>query len=243
MGRGARSTGVVNLKRSSDPSGASLTSASEPRPPQSTLLLIDTVFHIGNFDLTKKRDYSHEGSGLSVSLDPETWRSLARLGNAPIWKLSNPTGTFVEYHAAKSDKTFTQQVYDWALAQGYVTCGTRYEVHTYDDELNSTYVQTFDTLEAAQAEEAVYEDGEPSAVKEVAGYLLTRKGAARACHSALTHAFVFDFALGFYVEDTMPDIDGIWWADDDAPENYSAPRGAIFPSRLPRWTTTYGSAS
>ncbi len=43
------------------------------------------------------------------------------------------------------------------------------------------------------------------------------------------------FCLMALVEDNLPQVDGLWWAETHDVWQLSAPRGGIFPQRVPLW--------
>jgi hypothetical protein len=48
-------------------------------------------------------------------------------------------------------------------------------------------------------------------------------------------ALAVELAITCWVEDTTA-LEGVWWADQLAPEILSAPRGVILPGRLRGWS-------
>lgn len=193
--------------------------------------LIDRLYHVGTLDPNQKQTGSHEGAGLSVSLHPEAWRRIARLGSVPTHEVRQPGGRFVDFYQARKDPALMAEVWCWAKDQGYVEHGTRYVVRYRDSEIDETVSLTFDTLAEAEAEAEEY----AVTVELHAGYRPTAAMTERACHTRPPNAFVQDFALGFFLEDHCPGIAGLWWNEVLSPATYSAPRGVIFLPRIAEW--------
>lgn len=198
------------------------------------MIYLAEVFHVGAFERDQKRHGSHEGEGLSVSLDPEAWRAIARLGDHPTWGLRCDEGAFVDVHAVRGSPALFGQVIKWAAHQGYLTRGRLAELHLKDDAGESV-VELFATHDEAERERAALGDlHAPIAMSE--RYLMTPRMAERAMSLRTdNHALALDHALNFFVEDRLPSVDGLWWADDFDPLGLSAPRGVICRSRLGRW--------
>jgi len=57
---------------------------------------ITKVFHVGDLNIKNKSTSSLEGSGLSVSKNPDEWRQIAQLGNKDLYLLSNNNGLFLD---------------------------------------------------------------------------------------------------------------------------------------------------
>lgn len=189
------------------------------------------VLHVGSLDRSHKASNSHEGSGLSVSLHPQLWRRIARLGDAPTYELSRRKARFINAYSAFQDTDLMDHIWAWAITHGYVLYGERFQVRYHDSEYEETRLLRCDSREEAEAEaEAV--DG---TVLVTSGYLPTTAMAQRAGHTRLPLVFVNDFALAFWAEDCYPQISGLWWNDELAPERLSAPRGVIFNDQIQDW--------
>jgi hypothetical protein len=57
---------------------------------------ISKVFHVGEMNIKNKSKFSLEGSGLSVSINPDEWRKIAQLGDRELYLLTNTNGVFVD---------------------------------------------------------------------------------------------------------------------------------------------------
>lgn len=96
------------------------------------------VFHVGLLDPSRKHANSHEGSGLSVSLHPEAWRRIARLGDAPTYILRRRAARFMDVDRALNDAVLMNLVWGWATNNGYVLAGERFVVQYRDTEYEET---------------------------------------------------------------------------------------------------------
>jgi hypothetical protein len=181
-----------------------------------------------------KRPGSHEGAGLSVSLDPDAWRTIARLGDRPTWVLRRDEGAFLDVHSVRSDEVSFGHAIRWATRQGYIVRGRLVELHLRNDA-GAAVIALFATRDEAERERTALGDTEASITASMR-WLMTPRMAERAM--ALRpddHALALDHALSFFVEDCLPNIDGLWWTDDFDPAGLSAPRGVICESRLAYW--------
>lgn len=204
------------------------------------VMRLSPVYHIGTLNAARKRQGSLEGRGLSVSLCPEEWRSIARLGDAPTWTLSREDGSFLDAGAALADERVRAGVIAWARDSGYLRWGRRWELTAHDDDGNDLLLRFCTRREAVSERYAL----DPHSTDEDTPIVLRRLLLAtptmthRAYQLQPPDASALDHALSFYVEDHLPEIDGLWWNEDLAPAAYSAPRGVIFTQHLSRWRTT-----
>jgi hypothetical protein len=196
------------------------------RPP---LRRLSRVAHIGTLDPADKGEFSHEAHGLSVSLHPEEWERIAKLGGNPWHLLERDGGVFLDYWALgrRAKRAITR----WGIEHGLVT---RRHVHArswWDDEAEDT----MRSLHATRAE--AVEEGELEEQPAVISRILTYTGTAKLKQrtgARTSQLNAFDELVVCYVEDAHPDIDGVWWEDEHA--WMSAPRGCIVPARLDRWS-------
>lgn len=217
------------------------------------VLELPIVYHIGTLDPAMRGQHHHrtsqEGAGLSVSLCPDGWRRIAKLGGYPLQKLDREGALFLDLDSM--DAELRAAVGDWAVTQGLAARETRWLAWTWDDEEEGWRGMTCLTREDAVAElEAVLDGDEPtderlalpdeeggppggSLVSCEEALVLTGAGDARALGFGRdTNAS--DIAAMFYAEDVlrpaMPDLLGVWWGSDYEPLGYRAPKGAILPS-------------
>ena len=172
---------------------------------------ISKVFHVGEMDIKNKSKFSLEGSGLSVSINPDEWRKIAQLGDRELYLLTNPNGVFVDGN--KLNKQQKNNVISWGLENDYISQKETYKVCWYDDEME--------------------EDGKTIEVNK-SGVLPTSKLISSSMQGRIEPSQTFDLLLTIFVEKTT-NYDGIWWNNKLDVMKYSAPRGVIFNSKLNNW--------
>lgn len=189
------------------------------------------VYHVGSMDIKNKSNFSLEGSGLSVSIHPNEWSKIARLGGNEIFELSKTNGAFVD--AYKIKKQHKQTIINWALENGYLIQKETYKVCWFDDELEQTVCMEFDDLAKAKDELGNEDEGRKLKINKK-GLLPTVKLKQETHQQEIDPSQTFDLLLTIYVENTS-NYDGIWWSDKLDPLNYSAPRGVIFNKMVNNW--------
>lgn len=218
------------------------------------IIKVPRVFHIGTLnadDLGRNSgDSSLEGRCLSVSVCPNAWQQIAKLGGNPLWEMTRMGGgRFLDVHVVQSDQDLMAVIKTWAIDKGYIEDVERWKAWRYDDELESTITMICDDLDEALEEanlesedESTEEVGVSQVVVSKATPLLASVVAAKpeAFHAEGVSAD--DFAImAWCMEEGVHqglDLDGIWWRERLDPDVYSAPRGAMFPDRLTAWNTT-----
>lgn len=185
---------------------------------------ITKVFHVGDLNIKNKSSSSLEGSGLSVSKNPEEWRQIARLGNRDLYLLNNTNGLFLD--AYKLNKNQKNNIINWGVEKGYVEPTETYRV-LYGD---GSYME-FDDLKKAK-----YEAGDEYKIRlnKIGGLKPTDKLKFDTKQNRIDILQTFDLLLTVFIENTT-DYDGIWWNDRLDVLDYSAPRGVIFNSKLKNW--------
>jgi hypothetical protein len=205
---------------------ANYTSVIKPRVASLPIVEIDELYHIGSLDPKDKGLYyqsSYEGHGLSVSLDPDEWERIAKLGGGQWWRLSSE-GKFIDAH--QLDLKQRQQISDWGVANDLVKEIEAWRVSYYDDELDDEVGFLFEDYQEACLEAESWE-AKPQKTETLKATQKLEQ--ALGMQSDLD---AFDHLLVIWAERTQ-DCDGIWWADQYG--LYSAPRGVIFPKALGRW--------
>ena len=205
-----------------------LTLADQPVPT----LSFEKVFHVGTLNPHLKGTHykeSYEGIGLSVSVHPEEWRSIAKLGDAPTWKITKEHNNFLD----RWDLTVEQEqaIEKWGVKNGLLEEVPRWEVTQWDSENEKEYRFHCDSLE-----EALEESGDdPKTVKEVFVFVTTEELSKKSGCAAGNTSNAFDLTL---IEHTRQQngFDGVWWEDDYDPISYSCPRGVIFKETTSSWT-------
>lgn len=187
------------------------------------------LLHVG--DLRKpppKRSSSWEGPGLSVSLAPDAWREIARVGGC-TWVLrrgDRHAGALVDFHALGPRRKAV--LVEMAEAQDLGRRATIWQHCVYDDELGDERCSEFATRRAAEAEQADYEEGE---VRQGEGFRPSAKLQARWKRRFSRRLPTGDLAREqaiLAVLEGQKRWDGVWWADRYDPVGLSAPRGLIF---------------
>jgi hypothetical protein len=195
------------------------------------------VLHVGNLDRALKRsDNSYEGLGLSISLDPAAWESITPLAG-PRWVLhaTHARPAFVDYHRlSRRRRAALTRI---ATTLGWLTATAQFEASYFDDELERRVAFLFATRADAEAE---YENPAFATITPRTVHVATPTLQALwrlRFTSALGDGMAEEVAHTLVLEGTGL-FDGIWWPDDDDPVGLSAPRGALFQSRLAHWTAT-----
>lgn len=109
------------------------------------------VAHVGSLDQPRApRGRSFEGGGLSVSLHPKAWTSIAKLGGQETWVLRKDAPAFFEV-----PHPVPEEILAWGAASGFLEPTREFCFEVEDDEIGRTLVLTFATREAAgdEAEE------------------------------------------------------------------------------------------
>jgi len=197
------------------------------------------VFHVGAEPSgvhPKRSAMSYEGPGLSVSVHPEAWRKIARLGDAPVWRLRRADGTkgqFVNMKKLLRDEARVVALLDEARARGLVEGAGAYRLTYRDGETGQRAYIDFAT-EAAALENREEFGG---TVKPVAAFR-----ALPTLQRWWREFFTKDVPDSFAREAAIiavlhgSGLDGLWWPDRFNVLHLSAPRGVIFPAALSLWT-------
>lgn len=228
-------------------------------PPQLLLPVrrIVRLSHRGSLRFENKQDNQREGTGLAVCLPQhaDTWSAIARLSGT-LFTLTRADGTpglFVDFYSCCEDAARMDIITAWAEAQGYLQRGTRYDlvVADSDDDTATDWdheddiavagadstIQRFPFLTRAEAEAQLGAGWEDAQIEEVEAWLPTEAMQAACQWTRAPLAFVDDLVVVLYVEHCRPDLDGVWWDDDDVPTALSCPHGVIARHRLVHWTT------
>lgn len=197
---------------------------------------LSRVYHVGTLDLAQKgvRGPSLEGAGLSVSLHPQEWTRIAKLGDGLTFEMSRPEGTFLDFY--KGGHALEQELTTWGLSEGLCQMEPRWKLSWTDAESDEVLHIVLASHAQAQSELAYYEEDDDTAasVEEIQVPVLTASAIQR-LGFATDPLNTLSMLATFFVEDCL-DLDGVWWNDDYAPARLSAPRGVIVPSRVQRWT-------
>lgn len=201
------------------------------------------LFHVGTFDETHKgvthNTTSLEGNGLSVSLHPEAWREIARLGQDPVWKLTTSHAAFID--ALSLEPEHWKAVTAWAETHGLAQKTEVVRVSWYDDEDDDRRYFEFDmakpdAMTRAQNEASEYEDCDVR-IERFPSWSSTQQLNERIGFD-VESSLVRDMILTLYVEDVLhphANLQGVWWDEKLDPGMLSAPRGVIHTRALGTW--------
>lgn len=216
---------------------------------QFPVLKLPSVYHLGSLNRDDRgyRGDSLEGHCLSVSLCPEAWRQIAKLGGAPLNRLTNPQGIFLDVHGVMDTITLRSPIEQWGIENQLAEIREMWRVWGFDSETDEWRYMLMTTKEQAIGEadgcgEFDDTDNIPAppghrGVESAMVYVGTLPLAERVRHRDVTEQDAFDFVLMAWAEDTQPEIDGLWWRETYDPDSLSAPRGGILPGKLENWTS------
>jgi len=218
-----------------------------PRPSW-PLITPHLVYHVGLLDPALKgathNATSLEGNGLSVSMNPEAWRQIARLGDHPTWSLSHDSARLIK--ARSLTKAQWSVVMTWAQAQGLATIAETVDVSWFDDEAGERRKFSFDLSvpgeEAAAMEEFEgLDDVQDPKMERLRAWKATPLLSERIGFD-IDVSLTADLALTLYCEDVLFESDavhGVWWDDELNVAALSAPRGVIHRRALNDWNCEY----
>lgn len=192
------------------------------------------LFHVGSLDATKKREGSHEGSGLSVSTHPNEWKRIARgFVTGDTYVATKPNNSFINAHKLSDENR--NLIASWGVKNGLLTPTQTVIVSYYDDEMDSMVSQEFPSMEDAVEEYGDHLDDYEVTTNDK-GYQPTNKLKQITRNPRITPTGILDYVLPVYAENMG--YDGVWWQDTLDVSSYSAPRGVIVPSKIPSWSFT-----
>lgn len=196
----------------------------------------EELYHIGTLNPEHKGRESHEGAGLSVSLHPDAWRKIARLGGFPLHTLQKENNQFLDYYESLEDKSFEERILSWGLEKGYIAPATIYHVEYWDDELECVVRGSYTNKKVAEDEYEPYEEDEEAKLYSTDGYISLSPLQERT-RASVSPSFVLPLLTTVFVEDET-ELDGVWWEEKLDVYAYSAPRGVIIPKRVNEWNVT-----
>jgi hypothetical protein len=129
----------------------------------------DKLWHVGSMDISQKCRGSHEGRGLSVSVNPTEWQQINPGTSGDLWTLVKPLNRFLDFHTLAPDQK--KQMVDWGLKHDFVALGTLYRVTSFDSELDEDVYMDFVIF--AEAEEESMDGGSITTIDD--GLLPIRK--------------------------------------------------------------------
>jgi hypothetical protein len=218
------------------------------------IIELDHVYHVGTLDPSNlglnSGSGSLEGRCLSVSLCPNAWVGIARLGGYDLHKLTKSGGRFLDVHAIMSDPELTDRVVDWAIKDGLAIRKQVFRAWSYDDENDDWSYLLAETRSAAIHEiniddnegfdpDSFGPEGRPliEPFDIVAGTekLWKASGATLGPADDAMDLVIICFASESASGLADGPIDGVWWNEAYDPDRLSAPRGGILPERLAEW--------
>lgn len=184
------------------------------------------MYHVGHLSGDRSTPYfSHEGRGVSISRHPDAWRSIARDVEGTTYECTRPDGTFYEADpTGPRDRTVR-----FCIQNGFVQPATVYQSFQNDDQ----YMVFYD-------EETARHEGKR--VVETEGLRLDDRGEEYWANSfrqdpeSVEPLQIESLVPVWYARNHTNDWDGVWWPEEYAPAQRSAPRGVILPEQLDDWT-------
>ena len=189
----------------------------------------DKLLHSGNLnDTTLSHSSSYEGPALSCALDYESveaWQEIAEIGGG-IWEISKPGGfTLADFHRLPK-----KRLHGEAVKRGLVAPAEVWKVTGINDDgwkQYSLYGTEKEARDEAGEDEVVTRESGWSAKPDLLAYWRQRHPEA-----ALGPLETNDAAVVALLDRYYPAIDGVFWDDDFAPEQLSAPRVGLFQRSL-----------
>lgn len=80
---------------------------------------IPVVYHVGYMDINYKVKNSYEGSGLSVSTKPESWKIILKIADRPVHKIE-VNQPFLDLRKIKKNDLFLNEVLDYCFKQNLI---------------------------------------------------------------------------------------------------------------------------
>ena len=202
---------------------------------QLPILEIEAVTHIGSLQTNKQVNGNFEGFLLSVSVHPEEWEEIARLGGCPWFEISAPRNLrfLNRWNKPKVWKAFQR----WGVTKGLLQKQTWWKVPSTDESGNERF-SLYQDRDEAKAEEEEEDCGAIQKTKVlVACPELQAFWNQRSPHKKLSPWMGIDMLTAFlgasaYENEIQTPPDGIWWEETYNPTELSAPRGGLFPRRL-----------
>ena len=197
------------------------------------------VWHVGDLSKARRRvSSSLEGSGLSVSEHPEEWTEIARLGGYTTYVLrrrDGQPGVFVNMLRLGQQRAALEQA---AADEGLLKHARRWRFVWWDSEDEVERCSLHNTrADATYEAEDEYLDGRVEPVEIFVGTTKLDALWSNYFTSPLDDTLASDFAVLLLLE-RFGSYDGAWWNEILDPAGLSAPRGAIFQTRLPEWVAT-----
>ncbi|MGY3582291.1 hypothetical protein ACVIGB_000784 [Bradyrhizobium sp. USDA 4341] len=219
------------------------------------IIRLPKVFHVGTLDPANlganSGGASLEGACLSVSLCPNAWSAIVKIGDG-LHELRNEGGTFLDISALLGDEASKAELIAWGKENGYARLRKLWRSWRYDGEADEWRFLLCRTAQEALEEARAYDDEaypspadvpapdghkgiEPEAVSIGTAKLRRLTGHALRPDEDASDALAVAFAMVRVPEQTGIELDGVWWREAFDPALLSAPRGGIFPDRVKLW--------
>lgn len=203
-----------------------------------TVHKFQSLYHIGTWpdapDANRRPGHtdSYEGIGLSVSVHPEAWMHIVKLGGFPIRKLARADGLAGRFIDAYER---LEEARAWARSRGWLLGRPGWEVSWYDDEMDDT--MSMHLFDEHEAREEADERGELRQITiwVASGELLTRLDAHYGKQKHDQHGSLDGELLNRWTAATQPQLDGVWWNSELDETRLTAPGGIILPEKLAEW--------
>lgn len=191
--------------------------------------IFDRAAHVGTLNPADRQSWSYEGDGVSVSVHPEDWEAIAKLGGNPTWTLTRTDGEpfrLLDAHALTTCERGT--VMKWAHANGWVRRSRAWFAPHLDDDGRVSGETRCDS--EAEAREFLDMARDMLTVAEHARLRVRRSLVWEATpeHPVSRKGFgdPLDLTLTVWAQ-AVPNVDGVWWQDAYEPLYYSCPRGVL----------------
>lgn len=193
---------------------------------------------------------SYEGIGLSVSLHPDAWIIIAKLGGGTTYALcrrDGSSGRFVVY-----TKRLEATALRWAIAVGLAVPISVFEVRYMDEDEDGVQGERWmEFTNRGEAEEEAAARREEEIGMGLVPFAHVKRRSSVGPGPRLVRAWRRRFGSTIGVRETWATrteclnrfvsaedraADGVWWNEILDVTNLSAPRGNILAHALPRWS-------
>jgi hypothetical protein len=171
---------------------------------------------------------------LSVSLVPNAWRAIAKLGGLPLWEFQKEGNKFLD--VLRMSKALQTDVRQWACENGFASEQEGWVTVMHDEEGGIRSVMS------ATREQAVADWGEGEddniARRFATPMLFPTEKLEEYARQRIELSLVTDMATIAYADQVLG-LDGLYWNETLDVAALSAPRGGIIQSRLHGWKLTH----
>ena len=206
------------------------------------------LYHVGTMDINKKSRHSYEGNGLSVSMCPSAWESIARIGSYEVWKLEKDNIKLLDYYSIPKDAY--DSITNWGVENGYLEeVYGRYTYCYYDEELGRDINVLCNDFNEAITElcledyYSTYEDylnsddGDEECIYPIKSYKATDKLQSISLIDVEEGKSAEEQNFLLYIENHT-NYDGVYWDEELDILALTAPRGVIFNKNINSFNVT-----